>query len=271
MRSRAVSTDGFSLKRCILDAIFSGLVALIIFGPIAGVVLDGYSFNFAGQRLAWMVGIVMLGRFLLSAFLGTPAGARFQARFDADSAGVYVRPPEYKSRMRWIIPLIIALAICFPFVATKYVLTVAILGLIYVLLGLGLNIVVGLAGLLDLQLQAPRLTLLPERNQLNAVMDLAATGPLLARRYTGVFDVDFGLRYEAQDRSIRAHRLQVNALQLEGLKPQAAALLQRYAQQHIAVQTTPECGAAHWRGLQPQMVQCERSLRPRYWSHAPDR
>jgi branched-chain amino acid transport system permease protein len=41
---------------------------LIIFGPIAGVVLDGYSFNFAGQRLAWMVGIVMLGRFLLSAF-----------------------------------------------------------------------------------------------------------------------------------------------------------------------------------------------------------
>lgn len=88
-----------------------------------------------------------------------------------------------------------------------------------------------LAGLLDLQLQAPRLTLLPERNQLNAVMDLAATGPLLARRYTGVFDVDFGLRYEAQDRSIRAHRLQVNALQLEGLKPQAAALLQRYAQQ----------------------------------------
>ena len=88
-----------------------------------------------------------------------------------------------------------------------------------------------LAGLLDLQLQAPRLTLLPERNQLNAVMDLAATGPLLARRYTGVFDVDFGLRYEAQDRSIRAHQLQVNALQLEGLKPQAAALLQRYAQQ----------------------------------------
>ena len=43
--------------------------------------------------------------------------------------------------------------------------------------------------------------------------------------------MDFGLRYEAQDRSIRAHRLQVNALQLEGLKPQAAALLQRYAQQ----------------------------------------
>jgi branched-chain amino acid transport system permease protein len=42
------------------------------------------------------------------------------------------------------------IALLFPFVATKYLLTVAILGLIYVLLGLGLNIVVGLAGLLDL-------------------------------------------------------------------------------------------------------------------------
>ncbi len=143
-------SEGFSLKRCVLDAIFSGLIALIIFGPVAGVVLDGYSFNFEGTRLAWIIAIVMLGRFLLSVFLATAPGARFQARFEADSAGVYVRPPEYKSRLRWIIPLIIALAICFPFVATKYVLTVAILGLIYVLLGLGLNIVVGLAGLLDL-------------------------------------------------------------------------------------------------------------------------
>ena len=88
-----MTSHGFSLKRCILDAIFSGLIALIIFGPIAGVVLDGYSFNFAGQRLAWIVGIVMLGRFLLSAFLSTAPGAHFQARFEADSAGVYVRPP----------------------------------------------------------------------------------------------------------------------------------------------------------------------------------
>ncbi len=148
--SHTVSQDGFSLKRCLLDAIFAGMVALIIFGPVAGVVLDGYSFNFEGRRLAWIIATVMTGRFLLSAFLSTAPGRRVMARFDNDNAGVYVRPPEYKSRMRWILTLIITLAICFPFVATKYVLTVAILGLIYVLLGLGLNIVVGLAGLLDL-------------------------------------------------------------------------------------------------------------------------
>ncbi len=148
--SQPVAHDGFSLKRCILDAIFAGMVALIIFGPVAGVVLDGYSFNFEGRRLVWIIATVMTGRFSLSAFLMTAPGRRVLARFDNDNSGVYVRPPEYKSRMRWILPLIVTLAVCFPFVATKYVLTVAILGLIYVLLGLGLNIVVGLAGLLDL-------------------------------------------------------------------------------------------------------------------------
>jgi len=88
-----------------------------------------------------------------------------------------------------------------------------------------------LAGLLDLELQSPRLKLLPERDQINAQFDLAATGPLLSRRHTGLFDVDFALRYEPKDRSIRAYRLRVNTLRIDGLKPQAAALLQHYGQQ----------------------------------------
>lgn len=150
MTSQTKPQDGFSLKRCLLDATFAGLVALIIFGPIVGVVLDGYSFNFAGQRLVWMVLAVMAGRFLMSLFLTTAAGTRLLDFFETNNSGVYVRDPDYRNPLRWIIPLVLVLAICFPFVATKYVLTVAILGLIYVLLGLGLNIVVGLAGLLDL-------------------------------------------------------------------------------------------------------------------------
>ena len=68
-------------------------------------------------------------------------GKAFIARFEGADDGVYVRPPGYRSRLRWIIPLLVGLAIVFPFLATKYLLTVAILGLIYVLLGLGLNIV----------------------------------------------------------------------------------------------------------------------------------
>ncbi len=36
MTHSTASHEVFSLKRCILDAIFSGLVALIIFGPLSG-------------------------------------------------------------------------------------------------------------------------------------------------------------------------------------------------------------------------------------------
>ncbi|WP_318388154.1 high-affinity branched-chain amino acid ABC transporter permease LivM [Enterobacter sp.] len=141
---------GIDIKQCLLDTLLAGLCALVVFGPIVGVVLKGYNFTLEPTRVAWLVLAVMAGRFLLSLALQTPAGRRFVGRFERSDDGVYVRAPGYRSRLRWIIPLLLVLAACFPFVATKYFLTVAILGLIYVLLGLGLNIVVGLAGLLDL-------------------------------------------------------------------------------------------------------------------------
>lgn len=148
--SQSVINGGLDVKRSLLDAVLAGLIALIVFGPIVGIVLNGYSFNFEPHRLVWIIVAVMAGRLLLSLFLQTAPGRRVLARFDGGNDGVYVRPLGYKSNLRWILPLMAAIALLFPFVATKYLLTVAILGLIYVLLGLGLNIVVGLAGLLDL-------------------------------------------------------------------------------------------------------------------------
>ena len=138
------------IKKSVVDSILAGLISLILFGPIVGVVLDGYSFNLQPARVGWLVAIVMLGRFLLSLFLQTSKGLKILQGFESSGSGVHVLPPDYKSRLRWIIPLLIVIAIVFPFFANKYILTVVILGLIYVLLGLGLNIVVGLAGLLDL-------------------------------------------------------------------------------------------------------------------------
>ena len=138
------------LKRSLVDAILAGLVALIVFGPIVGVVLDGYGFNLETTRVAWIVAIVMAGRFALSLFLQTPKGLKILEGFESTGSGVHVLPPDYKSRLRWIIPLLIVIAVVFPFFSNSYLLGVVILGLIYVLLGLGLNIVVGLAGLLDL-------------------------------------------------------------------------------------------------------------------------
>ncbi|MDP2819272.1 MAG: DUF1439 domain-containing protein [Polaromonas sp.] len=83
-------------------------------------------------------------------------------------------------------------------------------------------------GLLELTLQPPRLRLLPEQNRLGTVMVVDAAGPALSRSGTGNFDVDFALRYEASDQSIRAHKLKVNTLSLSGLPPGPAALLQAY-------------------------------------------
>ncbi|MBB1583921.1 high-affinity branched-chain amino acid ABC transporter permease LivM [Serratia sp. OS31] len=141
---------GLNIKRSLLDAVLAGLIALIVFGPIVGIVLNGYSFNFEPHRLVWIIAVVMAGRLLLSLFLQTAPGRKLLTRFDGGNDGVYVRPIGARTSLRWIIPLMAVIAMLFPFVATKYLLTVAILGLIYVLLGLGLNIVVGLAGLLDL-------------------------------------------------------------------------------------------------------------------------
>ncbi len=83
-------------------------------------------------------------------------------------------------------------------------------------------------GLLELTLQPPRLRLLPEENRLGTVMVVDAAGPALSRSGSGNFDVDFALRYEASDQSIRAHKLKVNTLSLSGLPPGPAALLQAY-------------------------------------------
>ncbi|HHQ6539425.1 TPA: high-affinity branched-chain amino acid ABC transporter permease LivM [Serratia fonticola] len=148
--SQSTVHQGLSIKRSLLDAVLAGLIALIVFGPIVGIVLDGYSFNFEPRRLVVIIAVVMVGRLLLSLFLQTPLGHKVSARFEGGNDGVYVRPVGARTSLRWILPLLAVLALLFPFMATKYLLTVAILGLIYVLLGLGLNIVVGLAGLLDL-------------------------------------------------------------------------------------------------------------------------
>lgn len=138
------------VKKSVLDAVLAGLIALIVFGPIVGVVLDGYGFNLEVARVGWIIGAVMLGRLALSLFLQTGKGLALLKRFESAGSGVHVLPPDYKPHLRWIIPLTIIAAVIFPFFASKYLLTVVILGLIYVLLGLGLNIVAGLAGLLDL-------------------------------------------------------------------------------------------------------------------------
>lgn len=97
-----------------------------------------------------------------------------------------------------------------------------------------------LGGVLELHLQAPRLTLHPERERIQAVMPMEAAGALLQqRRYDGVLDVDFALRYEPSDRTLRATDLTLNALRVQGLAEPWAGLLERSGAQ-LAAQSLRE-------------------------------
>ena len=83
-------------------------------------------------------------------------------------------------------------------------------------------------GLLNFDVQEPRLRLLPEQNRIASDMVIDVAGPALRRSYTGALEMDFELRYEPADQSIRAHRLQVHSLRLSGLPQRTAEMLEAY-------------------------------------------
>ena len=54
------------IQNALIDSVLAGLCALIVFGPIVGVVLKGYGFTLAPARVAILVAVVMAGRLALS-------------------------------------------------------------------------------------------------------------------------------------------------------------------------------------------------------------
>lgn len=63
----------------------------------------------------------------------------------------------------------------------------------------------GVPGLLDVEVDAAGLLLLPQRNRLGAVLQAELGGAQGAQLPAGEMDIAFALRYEASDRSLRAH------------------------------------------------------------------
>lgn len=86
------------------------------------------------------------------------------------------------------------------------------------------------ADLFALDVDAPRLRMLPELNRLGSELAVRAAGPALRHSYTGSFEIDFRLRYEPSDQSIRAHDVRAHSFRLPGLAPQALRLLDVYGQ-----------------------------------------
>lgn len=85
------------------------------------------------------------------------------------------------------------------------------------------------AGLLQMQLQTPQLTMLAERNVVSALLDAQLSGPVLKGIFKGQLGVDFSLRYEPTDRTLRAHQIKLNHLEMDGLAPAMTEMLSTYA------------------------------------------
>jgi branched-chain amino acid transport system permease protein len=132
------------------DAALAALVALVLAVPLAG--LQAVESNAAltiRTRFSWVVlavAIVFAGRLLLRLV--------WAARLE--QAGALWRralaPLHGAGRSRTLAALALALVLVLPFLpfSSTYLVGIATFVMIYVLLGWGLNVVVGLAGLLDL-------------------------------------------------------------------------------------------------------------------------
>jgi hypothetical protein len=88
----------------------------------------------------------------------------------------------------------------------------------------------GLGGVLHLTVRTPVLRLLPQADRIAADMVVEAAGPALANPASGEFDLDFALRYERSDRTIRASRLRVRSLRVSGLPAPYPELLDGFGQ-----------------------------------------
>ncbi|WP_248794537.1 high-affinity branched-chain amino acid ABC transporter permease LivM [Pseudomonas sp. MWU13-2105] len=141
------------MTRYLKSALFSALLVWAVAFPVLGLKLSIVGINLAVEGTGPVtLGIIALCSVLM--FLRVLFSQQFNALFKS-SRGPLVSPKvgqflTLPRTQRWIIIALIVTALIWPFFGSRGAVDIATLILIYVLLGLGLNIVVGLAGLLDL-------------------------------------------------------------------------------------------------------------------------
>ncbi|MEE1893424.1 high-affinity branched-chain amino acid ABC transporter permease LivM [Metapseudomonas otitidis] len=135
-------------------ALFSALLVVAVAYPVLGLKLTtvGISLQVQGGSPAvlWTIAGCAIAMFFWQLFRNqlTEAWSKAPSRPKlSDKATNFLTLP---STQRWIILGLIVVALAWPFFGSRGAVDIATLILIYVMLGLGLNIVVGLAGLLDL-------------------------------------------------------------------------------------------------------------------------
>jgi branched-chain amino acid transport system permease protein len=135
----------------IKDSVITGLITLVLAVPIVGLptinATEGLQIEPRWSVVIWMVLAVFLGRLVLNLW--------WHREQTSSSSTILLNTPFLQSLqqlLKFIIPIGVLFALVLPAMpfASRYVMDVAILVITYIMLGWGLNIVVGLAGLLDL-------------------------------------------------------------------------------------------------------------------------
>ena len=134
------------MKGALRDAGLSALVAFGLFGTMIGLVTETDSgvmtLRTRPMAVAIAVGLVFFGRLAMLAWKARPRAA--------PAAPSEARIARLKLAGKFLAPVLLVFAAVLPLFGARYYLDLGVLVMTYVMLGWGLNIVVGLAGLLDL-------------------------------------------------------------------------------------------------------------------------
>ncbi len=146
----------FDLASALKEAGFTAFVAFMLSLPLIGMQTVanptgvGLAVNFRMGYVAWAVAIVFVGRLALIALRARRLAAPPRKKVGEGWIDRVARVAAERSTPLTLIMVVCAVALPFMPFSNRYVVDIATSVLIYVMLGWGLNIVVGLAGLLDL-------------------------------------------------------------------------------------------------------------------------
>ncbi|SLN44757.1 high-affinity branched-chain amino acid ABC transporter permease LivM [Oceanibacterium hippocampi] len=142
---------GIDIPAALKEAALAAFVAFVLALPMAGLktqeTLDGLTIDVRPYYIIVPVVLVFFGRLFLVYWRSRPRKVGESAETPMDRLARLIAVNS-----RFIMPVIVLLAIALPMMpfANRYIVDIGTTVLIYVMLGWGLNIVVGLAGLLDL-------------------------------------------------------------------------------------------------------------------------
>ena len=136
---------GAALKDAVIAAVVTLLLTSIMVGIKTKTEQGGLGIEGNWSLVAWMVLVVLAGRFAMSLLVW-----RGQNPVANAMQSILPKQETVGKIGKFVGPALLVFALTLPFYGNRYVIDMGILVLTYIMLGWGLNIVVGLAGLLDL-------------------------------------------------------------------------------------------------------------------------